>query len=138
LLSSASGPFDVIQGYWPRTPSTERRGLYVMRQRIRQPRFADVRLMSQYPFLLRLLWPMLDNTGSAENEQQALDNAVELVFQRVTGPPFDKTHGNRFLSVAENPRTLDAVFHDPERTIGQFGALICDVTYSADDPEITG
>lgn len=138
LLATAGGPFDLVQAYWPRTPSTEKRGLYVMRQRLREPRTANVRLMPQYPFRLRAWWPLLDVTGSAENEQQALDNAVELVLQRVSGPQFDKTHGGRFLSVAENPRTIDATFHDPAQTIPQLGVLICDITYSADDIEVTG
>lgn len=138
LLASAGGPFDNVQGYFPRTPSMEQRSLFVMRQRIRQTRTENVRLMPHYPFLLRIWWPLLSADGSAEEEQQALDNAVELVVARVSGPEFDKTHGGRFLSVAENPRLIDVVFHDPMVTLMQRNTLICDVTYSADDLETTG
>jgi hypothetical protein len=138
LLATAGGPFDLIQAYFPRTPSMEQRSLFVIRQRIRQARTANVRQMSTYPFLLRIQWPILDVTGNAEAEQQALDNAVELVFQRVSGPVFDKTHGGRFLSVAENPRATEATFRDPMITLPTLNALLVDITYSADDPETTG
>lgn len=138
LLATAGGPFDNVQAYFPRTPPMEQRSLFVMRQRINQPRVANVRLRSQYPFLLRIWWPLLSADGSAEEEQQALDNAIELVLERVSGPEFDKTHGGRFLSVAENPRTVSVVFHDPMVTLMQRNTLICDITYSADDLEITG
>lgn len=138
LLATAGGPFDNIQAYFPRTPSMEQRSLFVLRQRIRQPRTENVRLMSHYPFLLRIWWPLLSADGSAEEEQEALDNAVDLVLQRVSGPEFDKTHGGRFLSVAENPRLVDVAFHDPMVTLMQRNTLICDITYSADDLEITG
>lgn len=30
LLSTAGGPFDNVQGYYPRTPSMEQKTLYVM------------------------------------------------------------------------------------------------------------
>lgn len=138
LLASAGGPFDNVQAYFPRTPSMEQRSLFVMRQRINQPRVANVRLRSQYPFLLRIWWPLLSADGSAEEEQQALDDAVELVVARVSGPEFDKTHGGRFLSVAENPRLIDVNFHDPMVTLMRSNMLLCDITYSADDLEITG
>lgn len=137
LLATAGGPFDTIQGYWPRTPNTEQRGLYVMRQRTRQVRFANVRQMDKYMFRLRIWWPLLDGAGSAESEQQALDNAIEMVIVRVGGQQFDKTHGGRFLSVAEEG-PIEATYADPAQTLPQINRLLVDITYSADDVETIG
>jgi hypothetical protein len=135
LLATAGGPFDNVQAYYPRTPSMEQRTLYVLRRRISQPRTANVRLQSRYPFHLIAWWPFLDGTGDAEAEQRALDAAVELVLLRISGPLLDKTHGGRFLSVAENPRSVEVEFGDPEQSI-PLGWLRADITYNADDPEL--
>ncbi len=135
LLAAAGGPFDNIQAYYPRIPSMEQYSLYVLRRRIGQPRFGAQRLMSNYAFHLQVWWPLLSADGQAETDQQALDNAVELVLQRVTGLLGNKTHGGRFLSVAENPRTVDVDFSSPEQTI-PLGYLHAEITYAADDPEI--
>lgn len=134
LVKTAGGPFDNVQAYFPRTPSMEERSLYVLRRRINHPRTANVRLMPQFPFHLIVWWPILDGTGEAEADQRALDFAVDLVLARIAGPLLDKTHGGRFLSVAENPRVVDVEFADPELTIPS-GFLRADVTYSADDLE---
>lgn len=135
LREPGGGPFDIVQGYYPRVPHMTERALYVMRRRISQPRTANIRLMSAYAFHLIAWWPLLDGGGDMEAEQQALDNAVELVLLRVSGTLLDKTHGGRFLSVAENPRLVEAEFPDPEQTI-PLGWIRADITYSADDPEI--
>lgn len=135
LLVSAGGPFDVVQAYYPRTPSMEQYSLYVLRRRNSNVRFGAQRIMPGHNFHLQVWWPLLAVDGIAEGEQQALDNAVELVLQRVTGTLGNKTHGGRFLSVAENPRTLDVDYTPPEQTI-PLGYLHAEVTYAADDVEI--
>lgn len=139
LLQAVGGPFDEVQPYWPRTPAGRRNSLYVLRRNIQSVRTANVRTMDRYQFLLRIVWPMTSRTGSAEVAQQALDDAVELVLQRVGGLFMDKTHGGRFLSVAENPPQSDVDFLDPETSIaGQNPVLRADITYWADDFETSG
>ncbi len=138
LLKPQGGPFDVVQAYWTRTPDVNARSLYVLRRRLGVPRTANQRIMPQHPFQLVVWWPVLDGTGSDEAEQQALDNAVDLTVTRINGlllPVMDKTHGGRFLSVAENPRLVDVEFTSPEVTLPQ-GYLRADITYSADDLEL--
>ena len=97
LEKAARGPWDNIQAYYPRTPYGEQRSVYVLRHRIQQKRFANVRTMHTYPFRLILWWPLLSLDGSAEEEQQAFDVAIDLLLQRILGPLGDKTHGGRFL-----------------------------------------
>jgi len=138
LLRGQGGPFDVVQPYWRRTPGGRQNSLYVLRRRIESGRTANVRTMNRYEFLLRIIWPMSSTTGSAEVAQQALDEAVELVLQRVGGLFMDKTHGGRFLSVAENPPQSDADFTDPEASIAAKADLRVDITYWADDFETSG
>lgn len=139
LLRAYGGPFDVVQAYWPRTPHARKNCLYVLRRRIESVRTANVRTMNRYPFLLRIVWPLSSRTGSAESVQQSLDDAVQLVQQRVDGLFMDKTHGGRFLSVAENPPQSEVDFQDPETTIsGQNPELRAEITYWADDFETSG
>jgi hypothetical protein len=138
LLRAYGGPFDVVQPYWPRTPAARRNSLYVLRRNIQSVRTANVRSMARYQFLLRIIWPMSAPSGAAEASQQALDDAVELVLKRVGGLFMDKTHGGRFLSVAENPPQSDADFADPEASIAAKADLRCDITYWADDFETSG
>jgi hypothetical protein len=57
------------------------------------------------------------------------------LLQRILGPLGDKTHGGRFLSVAEGPGLVDVDYTDPDATI-ELGVLRAEVTYSADDREI--
>lgn len=140
LLKASGGPFDDVHAYYPRTPKMTARTLYVLRQRLGQNRFGAQRIISKYPMRLIVWWPMLGGKGfdgSAEAEQRALDAAIDLVLQRITGPVGDKTHGGRFLSVAEEPRQLDGDFNDPTETISQ-GYLRVDLTYSIDDFEFPG
>jgi len=136
LLATAGGPWDTVQAYYPRTPYEMRRCIYVLRHRIQQRRWGAQRVAHQYPFRLICWWPILDATGSAEVEQQAFDNALDLVLQRVLGPLGNKTHGGRFLSVGENPSTVDVDFTDPEHSVPTLGGFRAEVTYSADDPEL--
>jgi len=136
LLESAGGPFDIVQAYLQRTPP-EVRSLYVLRSRLVSTHFAAVRRMPKYRFLLRVVWPIRDPQGEAEDDQQLLDDAVELVLARITGFTHDKTHGGRFLSVGETDEPT-VVFADPARTMYDFNALTCDITYGADDYETVG
>lgn len=136
LLTDAGGPFDAIQAYWPRTPATRQKSIYVLRRRIHDERVANIRRRPTYQFLLRIVWPISTSTGAAEREQCALDAAVELLLQRIDGPMLDKTHGGRFLSVAESPAYVDVDFIDPEQTISQSASLRAEVAYSADDFEV--
>ena len=135
LLDSLGGPFGVVQPYWARTPATKKNQLYVTRRSIRVERFGFNRKINHYVFALKITWPLTSRSGAAEDSQQALDSAIELVLQRINGPlalPLDKTHGAEFMSVAEDPPVIDVDIADPEQAIeqGQFKATIA---YSADD-----
>lgn len=136
LLADVGGPWDNIQAYWSRTPATRQKSVYVLRRTIRDQRTANIRRTPTYEFLLKIVWPISTSTGAAEKEQRALDAAVGLLLKRIDGPLMDKTHGGRFLSVAENPRYVDVTFLDPEQTLSQVAALRAEVMYSADDFEI--
>lgn len=147
LLASAGGPFGIVQAYWPGAKFAARKtGIYVLRARIIMPRFGGRRIMPGYELQARLIWPVRKATaGMAEAEQQNLDNAIELLLQRVDGLPGDKTHGGRFLSAGEGlegtatqglyPVVTPA---DPAVTIPQHGWLQADCRYPANDPEILG
>lgn len=138
LLAADGGPFDIVQGYLPRTPVQRRCQLYVMRRRLQEVRTAHVRRMARHQFELRIIWPASSPTGAAEVPQQALDNAIELVLERIGGLMLDKTHGGRFLSVAEDPAEVSVDFADPEPSLRDRADLTCVVSYSADDVEING
>jgi hypothetical protein len=142
LLAANGGPFKVLQAYWPGAKfAAAQTGVYVQRRRLAVPRFGGQRLMPHHSFLLKVVWPVKTATaGMAETEQQHLDDAVELLRQRINGLPGDHTHGGRFLSAGETPPgTFPAVeFADPEVTIPAGGWLRAVVTYDADDREIQG
>lgn len=139
LLTANGGPWDIIQPYQRRTPPSEKTAIYVWRPSFTDPRVANIRLRPMYDFQLKLHWPVRQAAeGIAEAEQQALDNAVDLLIVRIRGPLLDKTHGGRFLSVGEVPRMpgVHVAFDDPEITIPQLKALKAVVSYSADDLEV--
>lgn len=136
LPADFGGRWDLVQAYWPRIQNTEKRAIYVMRQRLAQPRFANQRVMTGYAFRLRLWWPILAPDGNVEDEQRNLDAACDDLLVRITGPMLDKTHGGRFLSVAENPRELTIDFADPAESLLNYNALIADCMYAADDREL--
>lgn len=138
LSTSLGGPFDVIQGYMPRTPQQRRTQLYVLRRRLHEVRTAHVRRMARHHFELRIIWPASSPSGSAEGPQQALDEAIELVLLRVGGLMLDKTHGGRFLSVAEDPAEVVVDYADPADSVAGRADLLCTVSYAADDTEING
>jgi hypothetical protein len=137
LLAAYGGPFDVVQARRPRTPAKRRRSLYVLRRSIVAERFGFNRKINHYGFELQIVWPQTSSSGQAESVQADLDVAVELVIQRVSGLFQDKTHGARFLSVAEDPTTINVVFADPEQTIQANADLTCSITYQADDQDYT-
>jgi hypothetical protein len=142
LPSSAGGPWEIVQAYWPGSRlASQKTGIYVLRGRATDPRVANLRIRPQYTFTLKLWWPIrATGPGIAETEQQNLDDAVDDLIQRIRGPVEDKTHGGRFLSVGEVPGVpfVDVVFDDPEHTIKQDKTLRASVTYYADDIEIDG
>lgn len=139
LLTANGGPWDVVQAYWPRTIAMEKTGIYVLRTSLDDERVAGIRIRTSYQFRLKLVWPVRQTTtGIAENEQQAFDDAIDLLIQRVRGLLGDKTHGGRFLSVGEVPRMPGphCEFEDPEITIPQLKSLRATLLYPADDFEI--
>ena len=148
LLSADGGPWDVVQGYWPGAHlQSNLHGIYVDARNANDLRAQFQRIRPQYQFTLTLIWPVKaqgatggvkGTTRIAETEQLNLDNAAELLIERIRGLVGDKTHGGRFLSVAENPRTVTYVKQDPAVTIHQHRALYAVVAYRADDLEVNG
>ncbi|MFJ6215005.1 hypothetical protein ACIQGZ_16965 [Streptomyces sp. NPDC092296] len=140
LPTSAGGPFDVVQPYMPRTPAQRQTQLYVLRRSTVTRRFSAQRRIATHTLLLSIWWPIgataqSGGTSLAESEQAALDAAVALVVARIEGTVTDKTHGGRFLSVAEAPDESAGVrvdMGDPAQGI-QAGALTAQITYMADD-----
>ncbi|MDX3245829.1 hypothetical protein [Streptomyces sp. ME18-1-4] len=137
LLKANGGPFDVVQAYVPRTGAQRQSRLYVTRSYLRVERFGFNRKINHHTFMLRLYWPQSSPSGQAESVQADFDTAVDLVVQRVSGLFMDKTHGARFLSVAEDPNAIDVQFADPEATIQAKAELTATVTYQADDQDYT-
>jgi uncharacterized RDD family membrane protein YckC len=137
LLTASGGPWDNLQAYQPRTPGKRAANIYVLRRGIHEKRFANVRRMATYEFALKMIWPLSSGQGIAEADQRAFDAAVDLVLTRIGGLVGDKSHGGRFLSVAENPEYVNVRFTDPEQTLGM-GEFHAEITYHADDTEITG
>jgi len=142
LKTSAGGPFDVIQAYIPRSPALRKKGLYVTRGQLADQRFSQQRRMATHSLRLVIQWPISSGAGSAETEQRALDAAIDLVLQRIVGPVMDKTHGGRFLAVAEAPNHGPIqVIQPPLSLIGLQGSdasLTTEIHYEADDPDYTG
>lgn len=137
LLKASGGPFDVVQAYVPRTGAQRQTRLYVTRAQLRVERFGFNRKINHHTFMLRLYWPQTSPSGQAESVQQDFDTAVDLVVQRVSGLFQDKTHGSRFLSVAEDPASIDVQFADPEASIQAKAELTATITYQADDQDYT-
>lgn len=140
LLAADGGPWDVVQAYWPRTPNYNLNGIYLTRHRLQDVRISNQRKRAAYAFRLKLFWRIGSTTtsaGLAEAEQQAFDNAVDLLLIRLRGYLGDKTHGGQFLSVGETPGRepeISVDFDPPETTLDR-GFLSGTVMYSADDVE---
>jgi hypothetical protein len=137
LLKTYGGPFDVVQAYAQRTGPKRQARLYVLRSNLRVERFGFNRKINHHTFMLRLYWPQSSPTGQAESVQQDLDTAVDLIIQRISGLFQDKTHGSRFLSVAEDPTSIDVQFADPEVSIQAQAEYAATITYQADDQDYT-
>ncbi|MEU0940102.1 hypothetical protein [Embleya sp. NPDC005971] len=139
LLAVDGGPWDVVQAYMSRTPGQRKRQLYVVRERVEQPRTSVGRMMATHHFKLKIIWPMSSGDGNAEASQRAFDAALDVVLQRVAGFLGDKTHGGRFLSAAENPPRVTIDYEPVEQALQQqAGAFFATVSYACDDPEIVG
>lgn len=141
LPASAGGPWQVIQAFWTRTPATQKTQLYVWSAEIDDERYANIRIMPHYQITLMLHWPVRATASPlAETEQQNFKNAVDLLVQRLRGRLGDKTHGGAFLSVGEAPRSpgVHVAFEPPWVTIPADKELRAQVTYYADDYEVTG
>ena len=142
LLTSAGGPFQVVQAYWPGAKfAAKKTGLYVQRRKLTVIRHGGQRLMPRHVWPVKLVWPVKTTTpGIAETEGQNFDYAIELLRQRVSDLPGDHTHGGRFLSAAEAPENqfFEVEFADPEITIPAGGWLRAMALYSADDRELQG
>lgn len=146
LLVADGGKWDLIQAYKPRTPAARQNQIWVMRRTLRMSRYAMVRKMPHYAFRLRCWWTLSTSTGSAEAEQRNFDLAIDDLVARINGfglpvapatGTADKTHGGRFLSVAEDPGDVDVQFTDPDLTVMPSAAFAAEVTYFADDPDFT-
>jgi hypothetical protein len=142
LLAANGGPWDVVQAYLPRTPAQRQSQIYVLRRSFNTHRWSQQRRMPTYAFHLSCLWPIggtTIGTGIAEDEQQAFDTALGLLVQRIEGFVADKSHGARFLAVAEgdatNTTVINVEFTDPGQTINAGGFLGATVTYTADDTD---
>lgn len=138
LLTTAGGPFGNVQAYMTRTPGRRGSNLFVLRKEIREKRFANVRRMATYEFALTLVWPLTSGQGIAEADQRAFDVAVEQVLLRIGGYPGDKSHGGRFLSVAEDPGEVTVRFDDPGPSMSSDAEFRAEITYFADDRDFTG
>lgn len=143
LLAVNGGPFKVIAAYWQGAQTrTQAPAIYVTRGKAEQIRVGNQRVRPRYPMRLELHWPVLTispgSSSIAAQEQQALDAAVELLRQRVTGPPGDKSHGGRFLSAAEvkGAPGFDVTFEPASVTIRAAKEIRACATYSIDDFEL--
>ncbi|HET9893701.1 MAG TPA: hypothetical protein VFQ44_01960 [Streptosporangiaceae bacterium] len=142
LRKADGGPWDIVQAYWPGNRlATKKSGIYVTRGAFDFDHVNAQRYRPQHTLVLVLWWPVRTSTALiAEQEQQAFDDAIELLVERIAGPVGDKTHG-RFLSVGEVPGQVSVavVFDPPWQTIQSAdNNLRATATYHADDFEITG
>jgi hypothetical protein len=141
LLVANGGPWGVIQAYWARTPHTQVPQLYVTRSGFEDFHPMSQRYRPQHEIVLHLVWPVRQTSSPlAEQEQQALDTAIDLIIQRVRGPLGDKTHGGAFLSAGQVPDSPPPVvrFGDAETSIDASKALRATITYRVDDLEFNG
>lgn len=141
LLKANLGPLQTVQGYWKRQINTNAPALYLMHRGFTEERSANLRTIRTHRFVARIEWP--NTQATLEAAQLALDNAVDLVLLRIRAFPLDHTHGGAFLSVAEgvspvdNSGLIEVEFADPEQALASKHPLRCDITYHADDFEVT-
>lgn len=143
LAKAAGGPFQIIQPRWPRQPAKQKSGIYVLRapsMSAQQSRFGDVRSHLTTRIQLRLTWPLNQGAsgvqpGQAEAGYLLFEQAIDQVILRVSGFLQDKTHGGRFLAVAEDHPGIAVSLGDPEQELTG-GIARASIEYLADDPEI--
>ena len=142
LPSSAGGPWQNVQAYWPRTPAMNQSGIYVTCGRLAAAKPAAQRIRPGYAFRLKLTWPVVVTVAPLlETAQQEFDEAVHLLVIRIVGPLGDKSHGGRFLSAGETPGRPPEVtveFTDPEECLERYQQLRGTATYPVDDFETSG
>ena len=142
LLVADGGMWQVVQAYLPvNRLATQQTGIYVTRRSLADQHPLSQRYRPQYEFVLKLKWPVKVTTSPlAETEQRNMDVAVGYLLQRIRGPLGDKTHGGRFLSVAEVPEHAPVAveWDDPETTVQAAKELTATVTYYADENEFNG
>jgi hypothetical protein len=139
LLTADGGPWDVIQAFWTRTPNTQQTQIYVLSLDFDDQRSGGQRIMPHHQITLAWHWPLRQTASPvAETEQQALKNAIDLLFQRIRGLPGDKTHGGAFLSAGEVPRMPGPHWsmEQPWVTIPNGKELRGSVVYYCDDYEV--
>lgn len=148
LLTVDGGPWEVIQAYVPRTPAMRKSQVWVTRQMFRAERWANVRTLLGYHFVLKLTWPLSSGSGNAEADQRAFDVAINSLLLRVRGVGpnqpggADKTHGGAFMQVAEGSSVtgtqsgIQVDYVDPEQTMTAGVDFRATVIYSADDPDM--
>lgn len=134
-LVAPDGPWDLIQVWRPRTAQMRKSAVYVLRNIYTVKRFANIRSMTTHDFKLKLFWPLSSGTGEAESDFAEFEYAVQQLVLRILGQLGDKTHGGRFLSIAEDPNFLIVELQDPDTTIGSQAGFLGEITYSGDDPE---
>jgi hypothetical protein len=137
LAAAQGGPFTVVQARMSRTPATRQTALYLTPAIYSEERWANFRRLGTYNFRAAVFWPIGSTTTGvtiAEVEQQALDDALELVVERIRGLLEDHTHGGRFLAVAEAPAHggISVHYTDPAATLSE-AMLRADVLYQAQD-----
>jgi hypothetical protein len=124
-LLEPAGPFDVVsagikrlsqaprQLFLGHGPTTDRR----------QSKDSDRRV--DHEIVALIFWPSTVASTRADEDQEALDDAVDKVLQRVRGPADDdSTHGGRWWHVGDarveppNPATILA-FADVQGAVGR-------------------
>jgi hypothetical protein len=145
LPKNAGGDFDIIAAYTQGAQTrTKARSIYVTRGQVQRIRVGNQRIRPRYPMRLDLRWPVLvtspGGSSIAATEQQAFDDAIELLLERIAGPVLDKSHGGRFLAAGEfkGGPGITVIPERAEDTIRASGELRAAVTYWIDDYEITG
>lgn len=138
LLRKDGGPFQLVQGYTPRTPATRQSAVYLGHGSYLDERWGGQRKLGTYSFRASLVWPIGTTTtgqGIAEAEALAFDTAIEALVERVRGALGDHTHGGRFLAVAEAPvhTGITVVYVPPEQTLVSDSTLRAEVTWQAQD-----
>jgi hypothetical protein len=135
LSAAAGGPFDTVQGYFPRE-QRRLRELFIVRTRSIEERYAfgGIRLF-RHLMAVYTYWPLSTATGSVEQDQQEFDTAMAAVLTRIRGKLGDKSHNGAFVSVGEgeNRDIIDVQFGDVRTLITAREPLTGTVIYPAYD-----